>query len=123
MSLALALADCGPCAGTGALVRDHLPPDLSPDARAFILTRLAHGEAIYGAPLRIGWAPAGIELPQEIGDGVAYGVAAGVPAWLLRDLCAALETALRLAAGPSAPRRRLRVAGWLRSAAAWLESL
>jgi hypothetical protein len=71
----LALADCGPCAGTGALVRDHLPADLSPEARAFILTRLAHGEAIYGAPLRVGWAPAGIERLQELCDAVAYSVA------------------------------------------------
>ena len=44
MTAALALADCGPCSGTGALVRDHLPPSLSPEARGLILTRLEHGE-------------------------------------------------------------------------------
>ena len=39
----LALADCGPCAGTGAHVRDHLPLTLSVEARGLILTRLDHG--------------------------------------------------------------------------------
>ena len=72
---ALALADCGPCSGTGALVRDHLPASLSPEARALILTRLEHGALTYGAPLRIGWAPAGIERLQELCDAVAYSVA------------------------------------------------
>ena len=72
---ALALADCGPCSGTGALVRDHLPPTLSTDARALVLTRLEHGALTYGAPLRIGWAPAGIERLQELCDAVAYSVA------------------------------------------------
>lgn len=75
MTDALALADCGPCTGTGALVRDHLPSTLSPDARALILTRLEHGEATYGAPLRIGWGPAAIERLQELCDAVAYAVA------------------------------------------------
>lgn len=72
MTATLALADCGPCSGTGALVRDNLPPTLSPDARALILTRLEHGEQTYGAPLRVGWAVALIELLQEILDAVAY---------------------------------------------------
>ncbi len=73
--MSLALADCGPCAGTGALVSDHLPSTLSPDARALILTRLEHGATTYGAPLRIGWAPAAIERLQELCDAVAYAVA------------------------------------------------
>lgn len=73
--MSLALADCGPCAGTGALVRDHLPSTLTPDARALILTRLEHGATTYGAPLRIGWGPAAIERLQELCDAVAYAVA------------------------------------------------
>jgi hypothetical protein len=73
--VSLALADCGPCTGTGALVRDHLPANLSADARALILTRLEHGATTYGAPLRIGWAPAAIERLQELCDAVAYAVA------------------------------------------------
>ena len=75
MTATLALADCGPCAGTGALVRDHLPPSLSPEARGLILTRLEHGELTYGAPLRVGWRPAAIERVQELCDAVAYAVA------------------------------------------------
>ena len=71
----LALADCGPCSGTGAHVRDHLPPTLSPEARGLILTRLEHGEQTYGAPLRVGWRPAAIERVQELCDAVAYAVA------------------------------------------------
>jgi len=73
--VSLALADCGPCTGTGALVSDHLPANLSADARALILTRLEHGATTYGAPLRIGWAPAAIERLQELCDAVAYAVA------------------------------------------------
>jgi hypothetical protein len=73
--MTLALADCGPCTGTGALVRDHLPPTLSAEARALILTRLEHGATTYGAPLRIGWGPAAIERLQELCDAVAYAVA------------------------------------------------
>ena len=75
MTPALALADCGPCSGTGALVRDHLPPSLSPEARGLILTRLEHGAQTYGAPLRVGWRPAAIERVQELCDAVAYAVA------------------------------------------------
>ena len=71
----IALADCGPCSGTGALVREHLPASLSPEARALILTRLEHGATTYGAPLRIGWGPAAIERLQELCDAVAYAVA------------------------------------------------
>jgi hypothetical protein len=75
VTASLALADCGPCAGTGALVRDHLPSTLSPEARSLILTRLEHGATTYGAPLRIGWGPAAIERLQELCDAVAYAVA------------------------------------------------
>lgn len=71
----IALADCGPCLSDGPLVRDHLPPTLSPQARALCLTRLEHGAQVYGAPLRVGWAVALIELLQEILDAVAYAAA------------------------------------------------
>jgi hypothetical protein len=93
----LALHDCGPCDTAGPAVRDHLPPWLSPEGRAFILTRLDAGRARYGADLRIGWGPALVELAQELADAVAYAVAGGLPEGLTRDLCAALDTALRLA--------------------------
>ena len=72
MTDTLALADCGPCSGTGAHVRDHLPPTLSPEARQLCLIRLEHGAQVYGAPLRKGWSRALIELLQELLDGVAY---------------------------------------------------
>lgn len=91
----LALRDCGP-SGPGRPVRDHLPPYLSTEARVLIQVRLAHGERLYGAPLAVGWAPAPVELAQELADAVAYAIAAGVPEGYLRDLCAALDTALRL---------------------------
>jgi hypothetical protein len=87
--MSLALADCGPCSGTGALVRDHLPPTLSADARALILTRLEHGATTYGAPLRIGWGPAAIERLQELCDAVAYSVAD--PTCPPEDLAAAVS--------------------------------
>jgi len=89
----LALRDCGP-SGPGALVRDHLPAYLSGEARAVVLARLAHGEALYGAPLAIGWEPAPIEAIQEAADLVAYFVAAGVPEGRLRDACALLNGAM-----------------------------
>ena len=91
----LALRDCGP-SGPGRPVRDHLPPYLSTEARIFIMVRLAHGENLHGAPLAVGWGPALVELAQELADAVAYAVAAGAPEGLIRDLCAALDTALRL---------------------------
>ena len=72
MTDTLALADCGPCSGTGAHVRDHLPLTLSPEARQLCLIRLEHGAQVYGAPLRKGWSRALIELLQELLDGVAY---------------------------------------------------
>ncbi len=75
MTDALALADCGPCSGTGALVRDSLPPTLSPEARQLCLLRLEHGAHLYGAPLRVGWRPAAIERVQELCDAVTYAVA------------------------------------------------
>lgn len=75
MTAALALADCGPCSGTGALVRDHLPLNLSPEAREAILTRLEYGAQLHGSPLRVGWRPAAIERAQELWDAVAYAVA------------------------------------------------
>ena len=71
----IALADCGPCSGTGALVADNLPFNLSADARRMVLTRLEHGALTYGAPLRVGWAQALIERVQEAADLVAYCVA------------------------------------------------
>ena len=79
----LALRNCGP-SGPGRPVRDHLPPYLSTEARVLIQVRLAHGERLYGAPLAVGWAPAPVELAQELADAVAYAVAAGVPARVLR---------------------------------------
>jgi hypothetical protein len=71
-------------------VRDHLPDSLTPEGRDFILTRLAHGEAYYGAPLRIGWPGAVIEAPQESADLCAYLRAANAPADLI-DRAAALH--------------------------------
>lgn len=91
----LALRDCGP-SGPGARVRDHLPPYLSTAARQVCLTRLTHGEALYGAPLAVGWERAPVELVQELADAVAYAVAMGSPEGLIRDLCHALDTAIRL---------------------------
>lgn len=93
----LALRDCGP-SGPGRPVRDHLPAYLSTEARVLIQVRLAHGERLYGAPLAVGWAPAPVELAQELADAVAYAVAAGAPEGFTRDLCASLDTALRLQA-------------------------
>lgn len=98
----LALRDCGP-SGPGRPVRNHLPPYLSTAARQVCLTRLAHGEAMYGAPLAVGWVPAPVELVQELADAVVYAVAAGMPEGLIRDLCACLDTAIRYAHG-EAPR-------------------
>lgn len=94
----LALRDCGP-SGPGRPVRDHLPPYLSTAARQVCLTRLAHGEALYGAPLAVGWDRALIELIQELADAIVYAVAAGMPEGLIRDLCASLDTAIRYAHG------------------------
>lgn len=91
----LALRDCGP-SGPGRPVRDHLPPYLSTEARVLIQVRLAHGERLYGAPLAVGWGPAPVELAQELADAVAYAVAAGLPEGATRDICASLDTALRL---------------------------
>ena len=91
----LALRDCGP-SGPGRPVRDHLPPYLSTEARVLIQVRLAHGERLYGAPLAVGWGPAPVELAQELADAVAYAVAAGAPEGATRDICASLDTALRL---------------------------
>ena len=84
-------------------MRDHLPPWLSPDGRAFILARLDAGRARYGADLRIGWGAAPVELAQELADAVAYAVAGGLPEGLTRDIVAAYEAALRLAHTPSEP--------------------
>lgn len=47
--------------------------------RAFCLARLQHGEHHYGAPLRVGWEPAEVELRQEVADAVAYALAARRP--------------------------------------------
>ena len=91
----IALRDCGP-SGPGRPVRDHLPPYLSTEARVLIQVRLAHGERLYGAPLAVGWGPAPVELAQELADAVAYAVAAGLPEGATRDICASLDTALRL---------------------------
>ena len=86
---ALALRDCGP-SGPGAPVRDHLPVHLSADARAVCLARLAHGEALYGAPLAIGWEPAPVEAIQEAADLVAYLVAPLKARALAPEVAAAL---------------------------------
>lgn len=91
---ALALRDCGP-SGPGAPVRDHLPVHLSADARAVCLARLAHGEALYGAPLAIGWEPAPVEAIQEAADLVAYLVAAQAGDGRVRDACALLDALVR----------------------------
>jgi hypothetical protein len=96
VAVAAALRDCGPCGGDGPPVRGCLPPGLSPAARAAILARLDRGEADHGAPLRIGWAPAPVELAQELYDAVAYAVAAGVGG---ADLAALVILAERAAAG------------------------
>jgi len=103
VTLNLALHDCGPCLTPGPAVRDHLPPWLSPEGRAFILARLDAGRGRYGADLRIGWSPAPVELAQELADAVAYSVAGDLPEGLTRDLCAALDTALRLARSTPEP--------------------
>jgi hypothetical protein len=120
----LALHDCGPCDTAGAAVRDHLPEGLTPEGRAVILARLTVGRDRYGADLRIGWSPAPVELVQELADAVAYAVAAQAPPGLTRDLCAALDTALRLApvALPAA-RRPSHVAAALRALATWWDAL
>ena len=97
MTVDLALHDCGPCLTPGPAVRDCLPPWLSPEARAVILARLDVGRERYGADLTVGWAPAPVELVQELADAVAYAVAGGVPEGALRDLAAALDGALRRA--------------------------
>jgi hypothetical protein len=86
----LALHACGPCDTDGPAVRDHLPDGLTTEGRDFILTRLDHGEAHYGAPLRIGWPGAAIEAPQESADLCAYLRAANAPAALI-DRAAALH--------------------------------
>ena len=98
MTLDLALHDCGPCDTDGPAVRDYLPPWLSPEGRAVILVRLDAGRDRYGADLTVGWPPAPVELVQELADAVNYAVAMGAPEGLTRNLCAALDTALRLAA-------------------------
>lgn len=75
-----ALTDCGPCDHGGLPVRTRLAVWWLPASlRAFCLERLAHGERHYGAPLRVGWAPAEVELRQELADAVAYAFAAGRP--------------------------------------------
>ena len=91
----VALHDCGPCDATGDPVRDHLPGYLSAESRAVILARLAHGQAHYGAPLRLGWAPAPVEAVQEAADLVAYLVAARAPEGIVRDASALLDTIMR----------------------------
>ena len=91
---ALALRDCGP-SGPGAPVRDHLPVHLSADARAVCLARLAHGEALYGAPLAIGWEPAPVEAIQEAADLVAYLVAAQAGEGRVRDAVELLNALMR----------------------------
>ncbi len=91
---ALALRDCGP-SGPGAPVRDHLPAHLSADARAVCLARLAHGEALYGAPLAIGWEPAPVEAIQESADLVHYLVAAQAAPGRVRDAVELLNALMR----------------------------
>ena len=91
---ALALRDCGP-SGPGAPVRDHLPAHLSADARAVCLARLAHGEALYGAPLAIGWEPAPVEAIQEAADLVHYLVAAQAAPGRVRDAVELLNSLMR----------------------------
>jgi hypothetical protein len=86
----LALHDCGPCDTDGPAVRDHLPDGLTPEARAFILTRLDSGEIEHGAVLRIGWTKAIIEAVQEGADLCAYLRAANAPTDLI-DRAAALH--------------------------------
>jgi hypothetical protein len=103
VTVPLALHDCGPCDTDGPAVRDHLPPWLSPEARAFILARLDAGRSRYGADLRIGWPPAPVELAQELADAVAYAVAGGLPEGLTRDIVAAYEASLRLARSTPEP--------------------
>ncbi len=99
MTVDLALHDCGPCLTPGPAVRDHLPDGLTPEAHAFILTRLDHGEAHYGAPLRIGWPGAVIEAPQESADLCAYLRAANAPADLIDRAAALHNDVLRWAQG------------------------
>jgi len=53
---------------------------LSPRVIADVRTRLAQGEAKYGAVLRTGWDGAPQELYQELLDAIAYCVASpGIP--------------------------------------------
>jgi hypothetical protein len=105
---------CGPCVSGGAPVRDHLPERLTPAARAAILARLDRGEAEYGTKLRIGHEHAETEVGQEIFDGAAYAIAAGMSGPDLDWLC---DAANRCAAGtfgrPArfAPRVRLLAVG------------
>ncbi len=99
MTVDLARHDCGPCDTDGPAVRDHLPDSLTPEARAFILTRLDHGERTYGAPLRIGWPGAVIEAPQESADLCAYLRAANAPADLIDRAAALHNDVLRWAQG------------------------
>lgn len=74
-----ALTDCGPCDHGGVPVRTLLAWWLPASLRAFCLARLQHGEHHYGAPLRVGWEPAEVELRQEVADAVAYALAARRP--------------------------------------------
>ena len=99
MTVDLALYDCGPCDTDGPAVRDHLPATLTPEGRAFILTRLDHGERTYGAPLRIGWPEAIIEAVQEGADLVVYLRAANAPTDLIDRAAALHNDVLRWAQG------------------------
>lgn len=73
------LTDCGPCTTGAEPVRDLLPALLPASLRAYMLTRLSHGERLYGAPLRVGWEPAEVELRQELADAAGYAIAARRP--------------------------------------------
>ena len=99
MTVNLVLHDCGPCDTNGPAVLDHLPDGLTLEARAFILTRLEHGEAHYGAPLRIGWPGAFIEAPQESADLCAYLRAANAPPALIARAVALHNDVVRWAQG------------------------
>jgi hypothetical protein len=103
----IALRDCGPCLSDGPRVIDVLPDSLTAPARAVLIARLDHGVVIYGAPLRVGWAPAGTEAVQEAADLVNYLLAMGAaaPAGAL-DLAVCLlnlVTAAAIKAERSAP--------------------
>ncbi len=65
----------GPCCDGGAPVRSNLPAILHPDTSAWLRRRLDHGEAKYGAVLRVGWTRAHEALGEELADAVAYAVA------------------------------------------------